>query len=103
MARIIDITDKLSFEGKPKLIIKGVEIAVNDEAQVILKVLPKLNDFKPQDIVEVCELLFSPEEREKLEMFKFNFKDFTTVVMQAVKLVSGDDEDAGETQTPATT
>ena len=34
MAKIVDITDKLSFDGNPKLVIKGKELEVNAEMMI---------------------------------------------------------------------
>lgn len=105
MSKIIDITDKLNFEEKPKLIIKGVEITVNDSAKGILEIFPLLkNDVTPGEIKKICETLFSPEDIEKLSKLKLNFVDFTTVIYSAIGLVTGSDEDdEGEEKTPAMT
>lgn len=103
MARVIDITDKLNFEEKPKLLIKGCEITVNDDAPSMLKVM-ELMSVKPTaaEIVKMCNLLLDDENRAKLEEMHLSLKDYFTVIMQAVKIVSGDN-DAGEEETPATT
>ena len=39
MARKIDITDKLTFDGNPVLVIKGKELEVNADAPTMLKVM----------------------------------------------------------------
>ena len=39
MAKIVDITEKLSFEGNPRLKIKGRELEVNADAPTMLKVM----------------------------------------------------------------
>ena len=39
MARKVDITDKLSFEGNPSLVIKGEVLEVNADAPTMLKVM----------------------------------------------------------------
>ena len=39
MARKVDITDKLSFEGNPSLVIKGKALEVNADAPTMLKVM----------------------------------------------------------------
>lgn len=102
MAKIIDITEKLNFEAKPKLKVKDVEIEVNDSAVTMLKILPKLSEgATPATLNSLCENLFSEHDREKIEALSLNFTDFSTLVMEAVQLVTGDD-DKGETPTPAT-
>ena len=37
MSKIIDITNKLNFDEKPKLVIKGTEIEVNSDAISFIK------------------------------------------------------------------
>ena len=39
MARKVDITDKLTFDGNPFLVIKGKELEVNADAPTMLKVM----------------------------------------------------------------
>lgn len=104
MAKIIDITDKLNFEEKPKIKIKNEEFEVNDSAITVLKVLPKLDgEIKNSVVNEMFEMLFSKKDREKIEALNLNFTDFSTLVFEAMSLVAGKPEDEGETQTPATT
>lgn len=106
MAKVIDITDKLNFDEKPKIRIRGEEFEVNDSATAMLKILPKLkDDISTESINEIFEVLFDEKNRKKIEAFKLDFKDFTTLVMESVKLVSGSDDkqSEGETQTPAMT
>ena len=38
MARKVDITEKLSFEGNPSLVIKGKVLEVNADAPTMLKI-----------------------------------------------------------------
>lgn len=104
MAKIIDITDKLNFEQKPQLKIKGTVIAVNDEAVTLLKILPRLNgNITPETIVEICEALFDKSEIEKIQSLKLNFSDFIKVIEAATELVAGTGTSSGEAVTHATT
>jgi hypothetical protein len=104
MAKIVDITDKLNFEEKPKIVIKGVEIEVSNKAVDVLKITPTLQKEKldPKDIYSLYQVLFPEESREKIEAFGLDFNDFSTVILQAATVIaSGDNE--GEAQTPTTT
>lgn len=103
MAKIIDITDKLNFDEKPKIAVKGEVYEVNDSAVTMLKVLPELKDTTPESINKVFEMLFSAEDRAKIEKLSLNFVDFSTLVMEAVNAVTGGFDDEGEVPTPATT
>lgn len=99
MAKIIDITEKLDFEELPKLKIKGEELRVNSDATTMLAVMQKLGDGKnvsPKDLVDMYHLIFPEKERKLLDKMKLNFKDFQTVVSEAIALVTGEEDDGGE-------
>ena len=84
MARVIDITDKLNFEERPKLKVKGKEYEVNDSAVTMLKIMPKLKGNVTPDVVnELFEFLFAEKDRAEIEKLSLNFKDFSTLVMEA--------------------
>lgn len=104
MSRIIDITDKLNFDEKPKIKIKDKTFEVDDSAVTMLKILPSLDDVTPTKLYTIFEMLFDEKARKEIEKMKLNFKDFSQVIMAAVELVAGTVEDnEGETVTPATT
>lgn len=104
MAKIVDITDKLNFEDKPKIKVKDQEFEVDDSAVTMLKIMPKLSDKVSPDVVnELYEILFTEEDRASINALALNFKDFSTLVMSAITLVTGDDEDTGEAPTPVMT
>ena len=92
MAKIVDITEKLDFDGNPKIKIKNAEIEINADAPTMLKIMGILGDAdKPgaKEVMEMYELMFSEKERSKIEKLKLNFKDFTTLVYTAIDLVQG--------------
>lgn len=47
MARTIDITDKLTFDENPKLVIRGEELEINADAATVLKILDIMGDGQP--------------------------------------------------------
>ena len=104
MARVFDITDKLNFEEKPRIKIKGEEIEINDAAVDMLKIMPQLSKrkLKVDDINLMYQTLFPEESQKKIESLRLNFEDFSTVVLEAAAALQGGDGE-GETQTPATT
>ncbi len=95
--RVIDITEKLNFEEKPKLKIKDTVIEVNNEAATVLKIIPKVEDMKTDDIEDICSCLFEPSEMEKLNALHLDFVDYMTVIKNAVKAIVGT-ADEGETK-----
>lgn len=104
--KVIDITDKLNFAEKPKIRIKDVDITVNNSAAVILEILPKLNrgeKMSPSDITDIIKNLISAEDTEKLKALELSLDDFMTFITEAIKLITGGDDDEGEAQTRTTT
>lgn len=105
MARVLDITDKLSFDENPKLLIKGEEIEVNSDAPTVLKVMSMMGKEDPgmEEIVDAIDLLFTKESRKKIEKMKLSIGDLIVVVQEAIKLITGEATTAGEIPTHAMT
>lgn len=95
MAKIIDITEKLSFDENPHLVIKGVDLEVNTDAPTVLKIMGIVGeeDITPKDIVNICQLVFNEEDRAKLDALKLSFKDYQKVIESATALIVGDSEE----------
>ena len=99
MAKTVNITDKLDFDGNPIIVIKDKEIEVDASAETVLKVMGKFsegNTSSPKAIVEMYELIFPEESREKIKELKLSFKDFSTVVEAGIDAIVGNDEEQGE-------
>ena len=97
MARVVDITSKLEFDGNPKLRIKDKEIEVNADAPTMLKVMNLVGDDPtPKDVIALYNLVFPEESRKVLDDMKLNFADLITVVEAAVSVISGDTDTLGE-------
>ena len=105
MSKIIDITNKLNFDERPKLVIKGTEIEVNNDAISFIKAIALFdseNGVSSSDILSALELLFEEENREKIAKLHLSFADLSTVIKTAIELIADNDSE-GEIQTPATT
>jgi len=99
MSKTIDITDKLSFEGNPKLIVRDIEIEVNTDAPTVLKFMKLINDEESSEsstMLKTYELLFSKENREKIESLNLDFSDFMIVVKSAMSFINGNSDKEGE-------
>lgn len=99
MAKKIDITDRLDFDGRPALVIKGEEIEVDDSATTVLKIMGVLGDNDadtPKGITSMYELIFPEGSRAKIEALELNFDGLTTVVRTAIDLIVGADKEEGE-------
>lgn len=105
MSKIIDITNKLNFEEKPKILVKGTEIEVNNDAISFIKTIALFdseNGVSSSDLLSALELLFDKKNREKIAKLHLSFADLSTVIKTATELIADNDSE-GEIQTPATT
>ena len=98
MSKIVDITDKLSFDENPKLTIKGKKLEVNADATTVLKIMGIIGDgegVSVKEISDVYQILFDEKARKVIDGFKLSIDDFKTLVSEAVNLVIGEG-DQGE-------
>ena len=98
---LLHITDKLELEGNPHLVIKDEELEVNADAATMLKIMGKYAEFDseaatPKDILDLYNLMFPAESQKKIEKLNLSFTDLTTVVMEAQKLITGEEDTEGE-------
>lgn len=103
MAKVVDITDKLSFDENPKLRIKDVEVTVNADAETMLRIMGAFgNESEMQASLKAYDLMFSEKDRKKINGLKLPAKSLMTLIQEAMNLVMGED-DQGEDQTRTTT
>lgn len=103
MSKIVDITEKLNFEQKPVIKVKGESITVNNEAMAIIKIMPLLGSNPgPSEVYEICSTLFDKDDFEKISTLHLSFSDFKTLIKEAITMVIGEAQ-PGEAQIPATT
>ena len=98
MAKRRDITNKLSFDGNPCLVIKGKDIEVNADAPTVLKVMGIFasEDTNADDIVAIYDLIFQEKSKKKLEALKPSFNDLIVIVEEAVTLITEEETATGE-------
>lgn len=98
MAKIFDITDKLSFDSNPALMIKGKKLEVNADAPTMLKVMGVMSAESPgpNEVMQAYNLIFPAGAREEIEKLKVSFADLMVIVESAVGLVVGGDSEPGE-------
>lgn len=92
MAKIVDITERLSFDENPSLKIKEKVIEVNSDAPSMLKVMGLMSKKDPEigEILEAYETLFPEKSRKEIEKLKINFKDLVVVIQEGIALITGD-------------
>lgn len=93
MAKVRNITDKLTFDGNPSLIIRDKKLEVNADAPTMLKIMNIMSQdgVKIEHIKEAYELVFPEESRKTIEEMKLSVSDWMTVVEEAMDLILEDD------------
>lgn len=93
MAKVVDITEKLSFDEDPSLMIRGQVVAVNSDAPTVLKVMGLVSkNAGMEEILQAYELIFPEEARAVLDSMKLKMKDLMVVIQEAMELVTGESE-----------
>lgn len=98
MAKTVDITDKLSFDENPFLVIKGKKLEVNADAPTMLKVMGLMGkgDPGPDEIMQAYNMVFTDKAQKEIEKLKVSFKDLMIIIESAVDLIVGEDSEPGE-------
>lgn len=93
MAKKVDITEKLSFEENPRIIIRGQKFEVNADAETMLLIM---GDFSNKTEIEATlsayERMFNEKDRKTIGKMKIPFKDLMVIIKEAMDLVQGNDE-----------
>lgn len=101
MGKVIDITNKLSFDENPKLIIRGEVYEVNADAKTVLEIMGSFSNMSEIEAsLTAYEKMFREKDRERIDSLNLPFKDLMVIIESAMYMITGDDE--GETKTPAT-
>ena len=98
MAKVVDITDKLTFDGNPFLMINGEKLEVNADAPTMMKVInvTRNGGTSEENMNELYELVFPEKSRKVIDSLKLLVPDWMTVIQEAIKLVTGDITGQGE-------
>lgn len=93
MAKVRNITDKLTFDGNPSLIIRDKKLEVNADAPTMLKIMNIMSQdgVEVEHIKDAYELVFPEESRKTIEEMKLSVADWMTVVQEAMELIMEDD------------
>ena len=97
MSKIVDITDKLSFDTNPVLKVKDQSIEVRSDAETMLKIMGLFGGDKNEveAAVGAAELIFSEKDQKKIAKMGLQMKDYMILIQEAMKLAMGE-EDGGE-------
>lgn len=99
MAKVVDITEKLSFDENPKIKIKGHEFEVNSDAKTMLEIMGLFSTKNEAEAsTEAYKMLFNEKDRKTIEKLKLPFKDFMRIIEISMSLIMGEEEQ-GEAET----
>ncbi len=92
MGKVVDITEKLTFDENPKLLIKGKEVEVKADAPTVLKVMSLMDSDAPgaKEIIKAYELILPEKSRKELDSMNLSFGDLIIVIQEAIQLIIGD-------------
>ena len=93
MGKVVDITEKLTFDENPKLRIRGKELEVRADAPTVLKVMGLMDSDAPgaKEIMKAYELILPEKSRKELDSMNLSFGDLIIVIQEAIQLIIGDD------------
>ncbi|MGN1030100.1 MAG: hypothetical protein ACI4PQ_00690 [Butyricicoccaceae bacterium] len=104
MAKVIDITEKLTFDDNPRLRVKDQELEVRTDAMTVLKIMQAMSGENQMAAIYECfHLLFSEEDMKKVEDLRLSMDDFMTLVSTAMDIATGNDEENGVGEAPTRT
>ena len=85
------IVDKLKYAKKPELeIADGVFIKVNNNAMALLEASEIVDSgINRASIARLMELLYSPEDIEKINALELNLEDFMTLITESISATTG--------------
>ncbi len=94
----IDITDKLSENINPVVVVYGVELEVNGDAKTVLNIMGLANDDEKDEAKkteEMTKLLFGAESRKKLQKImtekNLSFENYSLILNAAMDAATGND------------
>lgn len=99
MGKVVDITDKLSFDGNPTLVVKGKKLEVNADAPTVLKVMNFMQKENVNDMEVVSamyQLIFPEKSRTEIDKLKPSISDWMIIIQEAMELVTGEANSQGE-------
>ena len=85
------IVDKLKYAEKPEIeIAEGVFIKVNNRAMALLEASEIVDGgINRASIVRLMELLYSPEDIEKINALDLTLADFMTLIQESISAAIG--------------
>ncbi len=85
------IVEKLKYAEKPVLeIAEGITVTVNNRAMALLEASEIADgNIDRKAIIRLMELLYSPEDVEKINALDLTMEDFMTVITESISAAIG--------------
>ena len=106
MGKVIDITERLTFEERPRLKIKDQELEVCNDAATVLQIMDLIGDGSNvgvEEMKKMADLVFPASSKKVIEKMNLSLSDYGTVIRAAVNLLVEDDGDEGNEGSHTTT
>lgn len=93
MKKVVDITDKLEFNGNPVIKIRDVELEVNTDAKTMLQIMGIFDtESEIKAALKAADLLFGSKGIKKLESLNLSIKDFMAVIQTSMSAAMGNED-----------
>ena len=98
MGKIVDITDKLSFDENPLIRIKGEDLEIQASAENMLKIMGMFESGKTeiQAAMEATDLIFNERDKKKIKKLELQIKDYMKLIQIAINTAMDLEEGQGE-------
>ena len=98
MGKIVDITDKLSFDENPVIRIKGEELEILADAENMLKIMGMFDSGRTeiQAAMEATDLIFNERDKKKIKKLELQIKDYLKLIQIAIDTAMDLEENQGE-------
>lgn len=94
MAKVVNITDKLSFEENPRIQIRDKEFEINADAETVLLIMGDFSDkSQTEAALSAYKRMFNEEDRNAISEMKLPFKDLMVIIEESMNLATGREED----------
>lgn len=92
---LYSLTDKLNFNEKPQVEIKGKILTINNSATTVLKLMDTVqNSGELAGTQAVVDLLFDAKDKKTIESLHLSISDFIKLCEVCMDLALGNDPDA---------
>ena len=91
---LYSLTDKLQFDEKPQVEVKGKKLTIDNSAVTVLKLMDTVqNAGELEGARSVLDLLFSDKDKKTIESLNLSIGDYIKLCEVCMDLALGNDPD----------